>query len=130
MKKVFVVIALMFFYISTAESYHTDWSAPDEFSDVKNPFAADQKSLEKGKAVYFKQCVKCHGDEGKANGVSAGSLQIELPDFSKGDVMGLDSDGELFFKITTGNFEMPPFQLILSNKEIWHVINFVRSLAK
>lgn len=126
MKKIFCVIFMLLLPISIAES--SLWNAPKEFADVENPVSVNKQSLEKGKAVYIKNCVKCHGKEGKGDGVSAGSIQKKLPDLSR--EMDLDSDGNLFYKIANGKFEMPPFQLILSNDEIWHVINYVRTLAK
>ena len=125
MKRFFCMIIILFFFISTAESF---WSAPKEFADIENPILVNDQSLQKGKAIYFKNCVKCHGKEGKGDGVTAGSLRIKLPNFSRG--LDLDSDGELFYKVATGRFEMAPFQLILSNNEIWQSIIFVRSLAK
>ena len=77
-----------------------------------------------------KACATCHGISGRGGGASAGSLQIELPDFSNKEIAAQETDGEWFWKIRTGLFEMPPFQVILSDDDIWKVTTYVRTLAQ
>jgi len=133
MKNVMIaaIFALFAFaLIDNAEAIHNGWFAPDEVVGQKNPFLSDKGALAEGKKIYDKNCEKCHGPSGKGDGASAGSLQIELPDFSDKTITMEETDGAWFWKIRVGQFEMPPFQLILKNDQVWKSIIYVRSLAK
>ncbi|GMT42157.1 MAG: hypothetical protein IEMM0002_0568 [bacterium] len=117
-------------FAGNAGAVHTGWFAPDGAAELKNPFAKNGSAAAEGKKIFEYNCLKCHGPAGKADGWSAGSLQIELPDFSNKDVTSVESDGEWFWKVKTGQFEMPPFQLILKDDEVWKAIVYIRTLAK
>lgn len=121
---------ILFTFVGGAEAIHTGWFAPDWVSELKNKFAGKSDAAEAGMKTYYKNCAKCHGTSGRGGGPSAGSLQIELPDFSNKEVTAEESDGEWFWKIRTGKFEMPPFQIILSDDDIWKVITHLRTLAQ
>lgn len=122
--------ALAIAMVSNAEALHTGWQAPDEATDLKNPFSSDKSAITQGKKIYDKQCAKCHGTGGKGDGYAAGSLQIELPDFTNKEITESETDGEWFWKVRTGQFEMPPFQLFLKDSDVWKVIVYTRTLAK
>ncbi|VAX24435.1 hypothetical protein MNBD_NITROSPINAE04-1933 [hydrothermal vent metagenome] len=133
MKNVMIaaIFALFAFaLLDNAEAIHTGWFAPDEVTGQKNPFLSDKGALAEGKKIYKKNCMKCHGPSGKGDGASAGSLQIELPDFSDKSITMEETDGAWFWKVRVGQFEMPPFQLILKDDQVWKAIIYVRSLAK
>ncbi len=40
------------------------------------------------------------------------------------------TDGEIFWKITTGKPPMPSYREELTEKERWDLVNYLRSLAK
>ncbi len=122
------VAALMF--ANSVEALHTGWTADEGAEKLKNPFASDAGAVAEGKKIYEENCAKCHGAEGKGKGASSMSLQIELPDFSDKDMSHAETDGEWFWKIRTGQFEMPPFQLKIKDDEVWKVITYIRTLAK
>jgi mono/diheme cytochrome c family protein len=133
MKKVtaaVIISAISILFINSAEAIHTGWFAPDETNKLKNSHTSSPEAAVAGKKIYEQHCLKCHGPGGKGDGASAGSLQIELPDFSNKEVTAEETDGEWFWKIRTGLFEMPPFQIILKDDEVWKVIVYVRTLAK
>lgn len=134
MKKIVAVTVItaviaLFNFVNSAEAIHTGWFAPDWTMKLKNKFTS-KADAEAGKKIYIKNCTKCHGDTGKGDGGSAGSLQIELPDFSNKDITAEESDGEWFWKVRVGKFEMPPFQIILSDDDVWKVVTYLRTLAK
>ena len=123
-------VLTLFTFVGGAEAIHTGWFAPDGSDKVKNSYAGKADAAVEGKKIYKANCIKCHGTSGQGGGPSAGSLQIELPDFANKEVTAEESDGEWFWKIRTGQFEMPPFQIILTDDEIWKVITHLRTLAK
>ncbi len=104
------------------------WKAPSRAAKKKNPVAVDDKSLELGKKVYVKECMDCHGEKGKGDGKAAKDLEVKAGDLSN-PKMWEQTDGELFWKITTGKKPMPSLEKILTEEERWSVVNYIRTLA-
>jgi len=91
----------------------------------------------KGKAKYVEnmRCSACHGDTGLGNGPAAVALNPKPRNFQDGAYMNPKPDEQLFKVIKQGGPAaglsplMAPFGSQLSDKEIWDVIAFIRSLA-
>ena len=89
-----------------------------------------------GKAKYLEnmRCSACHGDSGKGDGPAAVALNPKPRNYTDCAVMGKKSDGELFKVIKEGGPAvglsplMVAFGSQLSDKEIWDVIAFIRSI--
>ena len=105
-----------------------EWKAPAQDADKKNPVAPGAQTLAAGKALYKRECASCHGDAGKGDGKKGQDLEPTPADFSDPDVAG-QSDGALFWKVTTGRRPMPSFRKTLSDEQRWQVVHYVRSLA-
>lgn len=105
-----------------------EWVAPARAAKKKNPVAADALSLEKGKAVYVKECASCHGGTGKGDGSAVKDLEKKPNDLTLAKTLD-QSDGALFWKITEGNKPMASYDKTLSEEDRWHVINYTRTLA-
>jgi mono/diheme cytochrome c family protein len=105
----------------------SDWQVPSSAAAVHNPVPADAASQTRGKATFKQECAGCHGTQGKGDGEDAAKLQKKPADLTASDVAA-ESDGELFWKITTGRSPMPKFSKRLNDNERWDVVNYVRSL--
>lgn len=105
------------------------WEAPARAGRKKNPVAADDKSINIGKAAYLQECRACHGDSGKGDGPSAKDLGKTPGDLSK-PAMWDQSDGALFWKITEGRKPMPSYAQRFSDDERWSIVNYIRTLAQ
>lgn len=105
-----------------------EWKAPARAAKKTNPVPADEKSIAAGKAVYIKECLSCHGTAGKGDGPASVSLDRSPGDLSK-TKMWEQTDGALFWKITTGKKPMASYEKILSDEQRWQVINYARTLA-
>jgi mono/diheme cytochrome c family protein len=57
-------------------------------------------------------------------------LNIHPARLSDPQLMGAESDGSLFWKITTGKKPMPAYGKRLSETDRWNLINYVRTLSK
>lgn len=110
-------------------SPQSKWNIPDSAKTMKNPVPATAESLAKGKELFQTHCVMCHGEKGDGTGEMARSLDTKPSDLTDSGRMGAQADGELFYKISTGTDEMPEYGAILEKEEIWHLVNYVRSLA-
>jgi mono/diheme cytochrome c family protein len=99
---------------------------------MKNPVASTAASVGAGRAAYQKYCRFCHGAEGRGDGPSApkGSKPSDLTDAEW--VRG-SSDGEIFVVLRDGagpKFEMKGFKGRMTDEDMWHVVNYLRSLSK
>jgi mono/diheme cytochrome c family protein len=104
------------------------WKAPDAEARKTNPVAADEASLALGKAAFVKSCVMCHGELGKGDGPAAGMFNPQPRDLRDPAIVG-QSDGSMYWKLTTGKKPMPAFESLLTEKERWSVVNYLRKLA-
>ncbi len=105
------------------------WTAPAEAAKVKNPIASNDASIAEGKKMYVKICNDCHGKKGKGDGPKSSELDKTPGDFTKPDFQK-QTDGELFWKITTGKKPMPSLKKELTEEQRWQVINYIRTLNK
>jgi mono/diheme cytochrome c family protein len=105
-----------------------EWKAPARASKKPNPIPADENSIAAGKIVYTKECFSCHGTTGKGDGPAAKDLKKSPGDLSN-PKMWEQTDGALFWKITTGKTPMASYEKLLTEEQRWNVINYVRILA-
>lgn len=105
-----------------------EWKAPLRASKKKNPIDPDEKSILRGKEVYIKECLSCHGTSGKGDGPAAKDLQKKCGDLSNPKLWE-QSDGALFWKITEGRTPMPSTEKLLKEEDRWNVVNYLRTLA-
>lgn len=105
------------------------WIAPAAEAQKKNPVAVTESSLAAGQKIYLKRCVACHGKRGNGDGPDAADLGIDPAKLSD-PAIRVETDGELFWKITVGKKPMPGYGTRLSPADRWNVINYLRSFAK
>src|SRR5262249_30574520 len=82
------------------------WQAPPAEKAKKNPLPADAKVVDQGQKVAQISCATCHGAKGKGDGVAAAALSPKPADWTSKKIQD-ESDGELFWKISTGRGAMP-----------------------
>ena len=105
------------------------WSIPVAEAQKKSPVAANQSSLAAGQKIYSKTCATCHGKTGDADGPAVIELNIHPAKLSD-PKLATESDGALFWKITTGKKPMPAYGKRLSETDRWNLVNYVRTLSK
>lgn len=112
------------------------WELPEDADKTKNPVPSTPESIAKGKELYFEQtkgnCVFCHGDTGAGNEANFPRLRRKPADLTNKERMSAMTDGELFWKISKGiNGIMPAGENRMKDpEERWHVVNYIRTLAK
>jgi mono/diheme cytochrome c family protein len=102
------------------------WVVPDEFKNMKNPVMANDSSMKAGKLLYDKHCASCHGKTGSGDGIMAGNLETFPGDFSGNDYQ-CQTDGGHFYKTKYGRGDMPKYENKIPDKDIWHMVNYMRS---
>ncbi|MEK7879861.1 MAG: cytochrome c [candidate division NC10 bacterium] len=94
-----------------------------------NPVKTTPQSVAAGKDLYLIYCAVCHGPDGKGGGPVAPKF-IPPPDLSHASIQKGRSDGYLQHVIGAGGAVMPAYGEALSPQERWHLVNFLRSLAR
>ena len=106
------------------------WKAPAEAAKKANPLVAPTpEALAAGKKVFTRQCMSCHGTQGKGDGPAAADQPVKPHDLTAPAVLK-QTDGELFWKITTGRKPMLTFEKLLTEEQRWQVILYIRTLKK
>lgn len=103
------------------------WVAPASEKAKKNPLPSDKKTVEQGEKIAKVNCVSCHGSKGKGDGVAAAALNPKPADWTSKRVQD-ESEGEIFWKITTGRGAMPSWRHLPENDR-WAVVRYIRTLA-
>ncbi|MGH7534489.1 MAG: c-type cytochrome [Gemmatimonadales bacterium] len=103
------------------------WAAPAAEKGKKNPLPADPKTVEQGKKVAQVNCVSCHGAKGKGDGAAAVALNPKPADWTSKKVQA-ESDGEIFWKISTGRGPMPAWKFLPENDR-WALVRYIRSVG-
>lgn len=101
-------------------------AAKDAAAAVQNPVPATAESLARGKALYERNCLVCHGAEGRGDGPVGQKFVTKAPVDLNEDYTQDQADGQLFFTLTRGRALMPAYRDALNAEERWHVINFLK----
>ena len=88
-------------------------------------FEAEQAE---GRALYLAHCAVCHGEDGGGRGsMAAYDTYPQIGSFRDGKYASY-SPGKMFRSIRSGQGNMPAFGNILTAREIWCLVAFVRRL--
>ncbi len=103
------------------------WKAPESARRLANPLAGDRAALDAGRKLFAQQCAPCHGEGGRGDGAAGTYLPTRPADLTAKAVAD-QSDGELFWKITSGRAPMPTFQAMLDDTQRWQLVAYLRAL--
>jgi len=98
-----------------------------DFKSLKSPIPNSEESIKRGKVLFARMCTECHGPDGKAlMDVIADATDLTAPKMW----LSGTTEGEVFRSIRDGaGVSMPPYKTLLRNEQdMWHLVNFVRSL--
>ncbi|MCX6251631.1 MAG: c-type cytochrome [Bacteroidetes bacterium] len=100
-----------------------DWPVPEPAKSIVCAASFSKETVSAGDALYQKNCKACHGDPGKQNWAKI----VPVPGDPASAEFQKQTDGEIFFRITTGKVPMPSFQPILPEQDRWNIISYIRS---
>ena len=98
-----------------------------EFKKLKSPVPYTEKSIKRGQLLFRNRCAECHGPDGKAQiDVIADASDLTSPKL----YLSGTTEGEIFRSIRDGaGVSMPPYKMQIRREEdMWHLVNFIRSL--
>ena len=93
---------------------------------LQNPIERTPESVERGAALFARNCASCHGDTGAGDGPLADTLPAPPANFTVH--VPFHPDGVLFAWITDGirGTGMPAWRNQLSEQQRWDLVNFLR----
>ena len=98
----------------------------DDAAQLANPVGATPEARAQAREVARVNCAACHGADGRGDGPVAGYFSPVRPvDFGSERVRAR-TDGQLFWIISNGLGNMPAFRDLLSERDVWTVVLFVR----
>lgn len=95
--------------------------------EVHSPIAFTQENADKGKVIYSKFCVHCHGETGMGDGTVVSRGGHPPPTAYSGPLKDLP-EGKMFHTLTYGKGMMGSHASQLTKEERWTVIQYVKYL--
>ncbi|HEV2490309.1 MAG TPA: cytochrome c [Candidatus Acidoferrales bacterium] len=104
---------------------------PAAAKEVKNPIPPNAGTLAYARGIYEERCAHCHGvkGDGKRPPGTTYFYWTQPTKFTDAKIMDAMTDGEIFWKITTGNRPMPSYKDQLSKNDRWELVSFLRTFA-
>ena len=105
----------------------------EQITQLDNPIPADEASIAMGQQLYNVNCAVCHGEGGNGDGPMAQRF-IDHPDARPPAVLTADQyvglEDNFFYGVLVNGRPpwMPAFDHLLEGEEMWHLINYIRSL--
>jgi mono/diheme cytochrome c family protein len=121
-----LILALLFLQSTTLVE---KWKAPASADNFKNPYKNSIEASKAGKQLYKTYCAICHGDKGKGDGMAAAALTPRPANFTSSSLQ-VQTDGAIYWKLTNGKAPMASYKTILSDKQRWQLVNYIRELGK
>lgn len=97
-------------------------------AELTDPRASTQERMARGKLLYDKMCLVCHGATGQGDGPVAAKYS-EPPAFN-GRALRNYNDGQLYHAIVVGYGDMPSHAVQLDDNDRWDVILYLHQLQK
>ena len=98
---------------------------------LRNPVARTPDKLNQAQQLFKTNCAACHGAEGKGNGIVKGYFErygAQPPvDFSQQRTKDR-TEGQIWWIISNGLGNMPPWKNLLTEDERWLLAQFVRDV--
>jgi len=104
------------------------WASPKSESARKNPVKLSSESILTGAELYQGNCASCHGEKGLGDGIAGANLKPAPANLRA--MAGTHPDGDFAYKIKTGRGAMPGWGNILSNADVWHLVNYIQLMDK
>ena len=95
----------------------------------RNPVAASAESVRKGGELFTIYCTPCHGQSGRGDGPVSTKF-VPPADLTNPELHKVRTDGYWQSYLSAGGAVMPSYAEALTPDERWHVVNYLRTLAK
>jgi len=106
------------------------WKTRFPAVEIGEPFSSSGRvAIQRGRALYRDYCLVCHGETGTGNGVAAAGLAKKPKNLASMKRPPIFPDGVVAYRIANGGEVMPAWKGILTEAQIWDLLNYIRSLS-
>lgn len=103
---------------------------PEPYRSAHNPLPNSAATLQRGAQVYAANCATCHGSKGHGDGPAAAQLAPRPADLAWLARSHMVGDEYTYWTVAEGGqpggSAMPAFKRVLSKRDIWAVVTYVR----
>jgi mono/diheme cytochrome c family protein len=125
----FLIISFLSAAQETKPAPKTAYSpVPVKAAREPNPVKSTPESIAEGKKIYGYDCAQCHGVSG--DGKTDGAKDLKIPDLTDPALLKARTDGELFYILKNGHYNMPSEGDRVKAEQLWDLVNYVRSLTR
>ncbi len=100
-----------------------EWEVPLKDNEKISFQKFDEDKANEGRVLYEASCTSCHGTPDENDF----TLMVPSPGDLAEEKFQIQTDGALFYKIKIGREEMPQFEDVYAEDEIWNLIAYIRS---
>jgi mono/diheme cytochrome c family protein len=104
------------------------WVAPAWADTLTSPYHDEPLTLANGEELFGLYCASCHGESGYGDGAAGGALGQKPANFHD-SLVKKQTDGALFWKMSNGKGNMPPFQDVFTAEQRWQLVAYLRKLS-
>lgn len=125
------MVAVVLLIAGYAGAQSKAWAVPANYKTMKATVnLKDASVIADGKEQWAKQCKSCHGAAGLGDGPKGAMLKTNPGDFSSA-AFQTQTDGELYYKTTFGNGEMPAYEKkVPAEADRWALVAYMRTMKK
>lgn len=129
MKQIILMFAIALLVAGTAGAQSKAWVVPAKDKAMKPTVnLKDASVIADGKEIWAKQCKSCHGAKGLGDGPKGAMLKTDPGNFSDAKFQA-QTDGELYYKTTYGNGEMPAYEKkVPAEADRWALVAYMRTM--
>ncbi len=98
---------------------------------LANPLPSTRANLERGRSRYDIYCTPCHDRAGSGYGAVYRRARLSFappPDLASHERIVPMADGEIYQTIANGRATMPAYGHMLSPKDRWCIVHYIRAL--
>jgi mono/diheme cytochrome c family protein len=118
-------------YSMVRHRFYMQNGVPPDYRGQVSTLAPSQDAIRDGAVLYAENCASCHGPQGFGDGEAGRDLTPPPANLAHMTGMPMFSDDYLLWTLSEGGEPfgtgMPPFEGVLSRKEIWKVVAFMRA---
>lgn len=131
MKQIILMIAVVLLIAGSVGAQNKNWVVPAKDKTMKSTVnLKDASVIADGKELWAKQCKACHGASGLGDGPKGAMLKTNPGDFTSAAFQA-QTDGDLYFKTTYGNGEMPAYEKkVPAEADRWALVAYMRTFKK
>ncbi len=119
-----VIAIVLVFQPSFAQ---TKWNTPSDQRYIKNPLENNKAVIPAARQLYTSMCISCHGENGKGDGTDAAALTPKPANYTSRTIKR-ETDGSLYWKMTTGHGPMKAYGEKLTDAQRWGLVSYIRTL--